>query len=290
LKQLCECCSRQPLADPILQLYESIIASYQQNNTHINLSIELQVLEGLCIAISRQLRKINVDERNNVPVVRIIQPIITRFASLINSQNSSSHQVIAEIERLTVIVRYLEVPPDNYANAPYDTTVIVNLMTEAWPLLNSASQHYKNDTDLAEKLCRLHKHALRKCGADAYAPLLNQLLHHLVNAFNTSYQSPYLYAASICITEYGDDKVYIPKLFEMISSLSSTVFTLLPNLESATSHPDIVEEFFYLVGRFMNYCPEPLVTSPLLDSLLQFAVLTMQIQHRSAHKGMFDTL
>merc|ERR1712232_630041 len=136
LKQLCQSCSRQPLADPMLQLYETIVAAYneqQQNNTNnikTDLNIELEVLEGLCIAVSRHLRSVSVDERN-APVMRIIQPIATRFGSLMsNNNNTTSRQVIAEIERLTVIIRYLEVPPQSYAAQAYDTSIFLNLMTE----------------------------------------------------------------------------------------------------------------------------------------------------------------
>lgn len=32
------------------------------------------------------------------------------------------------------------------------------------------------------------------------------------------------------------------------------------SLEDFTANPDMVEEFFYLVGRVVDYCPEPLVS------------------------------
>lgn len=31
-------------------------------------------------------------------------------------------------------------------------------------------------------------------------------------------------------------------------------------LDDFTANPDVVEEFFYLVGRFADYCPDPLVS------------------------------
>lgn len=34
----------------------------------------------------------------------------------------------------------------------------------------------------------------------------------------------------------------------------------LQTLDDFTANPDVVEEFFYLVGRFIDYCPEPLVS------------------------------
>ena len=138
---------------------------------------------------------------------------------------------------------------------------------------------------LAEKICRLHKHVLRTSGAKAYAPMLDALIQQLVKSFEQSRQSPYLYAASICITEYGPDASYTQRLFDLVSALSMTVFSFLGNLQDFTNHPDVVEEFFYLMGRMMNYCPDPVVLSSLLQSLVKCAVVGMQLDHQGANKG-----
>lgn len=40
-------------------------------------------------------------------------------------------------------------------------------------------------------------------------------------------------------------------------------FLVMPSVQSLddfTANPDMVEEFFYLVGRIVDYCPEPLIS------------------------------
>ena len=44
---------------------------------------------------------------------------------------------------------------------------------------------------------------------------LGALIQQLVKSFEQSRQSPYLYAASICITEYGPDASYTQRLFDL---------------------------------------------------------------------------
>jgi transportin-3 len=39
------------------------------------------------------------------------------------------------------------------------------------------------------------------------------------------------------------------------------------------------------MGRMMNKCPEPVVVTPLLQSLLKCAVVGMQLDHKGANKG-----
>jgi len=85
-------------------------------------------------------------------------------------------------------------------------------------------------------------------------------------------------------------RAYSLKLLEMVSALAQTSFTFLRTLEDLTHHPDVVEELFYLMGRAITHCPDPLVTSPLLLSLFQCAAVGMQAVHRDANKGTLNFL
>lgn len=278
IKELCECSNQQmSMGEPVLQLYNEISA----NPGSLDLKDELEVLEGACRAASRQIQ----DTRGNVStfVQRIAQPIGTRLAASLSDQNCNARQhIIPEIDRLTVIVRFLTVP-----NSP-NSHPIVDLIKSSWALLDAVSNRFPQDHNLAEKICRLHKHALRTCGSAAYAPLLDALIKEVVKSFERSRQSPFLYAASICVTEYGRDPSCARKLFDMISALATTSFSFLRDLNDLTQHPDVVEELFYLMGRMVSHCPDPLVTSPLLHSLFQCAIVGMQLDHRDANKGTLN--
>jgi len=315
IKELCEQCNEQlMLGDSVLELYGGIVASQQSQMAGANgagtggaatptlaLCDELEVLEGACKAVSRQLQdaaaKGTSSDVTSVYLNRLIQPIGLRLTALAAPESTCGpKQVIAELERLTVIVRFLVIPGqgsgggDNSATSGPGPSFILDLMRESWPLLDAISQKHQRDYYVAEKLCRLHKHALRGAGTVAYTSMLEPLLTQLTRNFAQSHLSPYLYAASICISEYGTDPAQVQRLFGMVSEMSNTVFSMLRTMDDFTSHPDIVEEFFFLAGRMMCKCPEPLVLSPLLVGLLQCAAVGMQLQHRDANRGTLNFL
>ena len=281
IKELCECSNQQmAMGEPVLHLYNEITAEPGR----LDLKDELEVLEGVCRAASRQIQ----DTRDDAAafVQRLVQPIGTRLTASVADPNVNPKQrILPEIDRLTVIVRFVTVQA-----SPNQQHPVVDLLQSSWTLLDSASNRFPEDNALAEKICRLHKHALRKIGAAAYAPMLDVLIEQLVRSYDRSRQSPFLYAASICVSEYGREAGYGPKLFEMISAMATTSFSFLRNLEDLTAHPDVVEELFYLMGRMMNHCPDPLVQSPLLQSLFQCAAVGMQLDHRDANKGTLNFL
>ncbi|CAJ1966823.1 unnamed protein product [Cylindrotheca closterium] len=280
IKELCECSNQKmSMGEPVLQLYNEISAKPGS----LDLKDELEVLEGACRAASRQFR----ETQDNIAafVQRIAQPIGARLAASLSNESCNVRQhVIPEIERLTVIVRFLAIPS---TQPPHP---IIELIKSSWALLHAASNRFPLSTDLAEKICRLHKHTLRAVGPVAYAPMLDALMEELVRSFERSRQSPFLYAASICVSEYGRDPSCARKLFDMVSALAAAAFTFLRDLNDLTHHPDVVEEFFYLMGRMVSYSPDLLVASPLLPSLFQCAIVGMQLEHKDANKGTLNFL
>jgi transportin-3 len=281
IKELCECSNQQmSMGEPVLQLYTQISASPGL----LDLKDELEVLEGVCRAISRQVQVTHED--SSIFVQRIIQPIGGRLSEKLNSPSCNPKQdVNPELDRLTVVVRFLSLPKSCEGANP-----IVDVVQSSWSLLETASNRYPQDTALVERICRFHKHALRTCGPAAYAPMIDPLMKQLVRSYERSHQAPFLYAASICVTEYGLDPSYSLKLFNGINAMATVSFTFLRSLDDLTQHPDVVEELFYLMGRMIQHCPEPLVMSPLLHSLFQCAAVGMQLDHRDANKGTLNFL
>lgn len=234
----------------------------------------------LWLALSRQIQ--DTRENGTAFLTRLVQPIGNRLALGIEDAIASPRRIIPEIERLTVVVQYLTIPhsPSSGQNHP-----IVDLMLSTWPLLDAASNRFPGDNLLAEKTCRLYKHALRSTGAKVFGPLLDHLVKQLIQSFDRTRQSPFLYAASICVTEYGQDATYSTLLFDMVSAMAGTAFSFFRSVDDMTQHPDVVEELFYLMERMINHCPDQLIKSTLLLSLFQCAVVSMRLDHHGANKG-----
>ena len=282
IKELCGCSNRQmAMGEPVLELYTQITASSGQ----LALKDELEVLEGACRAISRQVQETQIDGSNFVQ--RIVQPIGNRLSAKAADPNSNPKKdILPELDRLTVTVRFLTISSLQASGK----SPIVEIMQSVWPLLDGLSTRFPNDIGISEKICRLHKHALRSCGVIAYEPMLEPLAKQLVQSYERSRQSAYLYAASICVTEYGRDPKHSANLFGMINAMASVSFSFLNSLDDLTRHPDVVEELFYMMGRMITHCPTPLVTSPLLHPLFQCAAVGMKLDHRDANKGTLNFL
>jgi transportin-3 len=280
IKELCSRSSQNfSVVDPVLQLYEELTVKPGR----IDVKDEIHILEGVCQALSRVVHDSGCDGRQFLS--RIVTPIGNRLTSFVPDLSVSSKLILPEIDRLTAIVKFLILP-----FAPPSTHPIVELLQSIWSLLDESVNRFPNDLSLCEAICRLHKHAIRTIGARAYAPMLEYLMNQLISCFAKSHQSAFLYGASICITDFGPDKTYSDKLFKMIATLADTFFSFNRDLNELTSHPDVAEEFFYLLGRMVSHCPDPLVQSPLLESVIRCAVVGMQLEHHGANRGVLKFL
>ncbi|KAL3777251.1 hypothetical protein ACHAW5_008543 [Stephanodiscus triporus] len=297
IREICERCDA--LGDSVLQLYEDIVAAREQHRRSsaggiggedfiLNLKNELEVLEGVCKAVSCKLT-------NNPSIIHhLARPIIDNLRAMASPDAyPSPKHITAEVCRLTTLVQHLRLPrpsSQETAGTLNRSNFILSVMGETWPMLDAVSQKHPRDFNCGEKLCRLHKHALRECGSAHYAPLLKPLVEQTIKNFSTSLSSPYLYLASIIVSEYGRDVTHSNLLFDMMTRLASTVFHALRSTDDFTAHPDVVEEFFFLAGRMVSHCPSPLVQSSLLHSLLQCAGIGMKLHHKDANRGTLNFL
>jgi transportin-3 len=148
------------------------------------------------------------------------------------------------------------------------------------------------DFQMAEKVCRLHKHCLRNCGVSAYKPLFEKLCIHLVQNFSHSRQSPYLYAASVVISEFGRDAdaQCQKQLYTLLEEMGKVSFQLLHSAEQFKNHPDVVEELFFCASRMIQYCPEIFVASHIFHPFVQCATVGMTQHHKDANRGSMTFL
>jgi hypothetical protein len=109
----------------VLLLYDDVCGK-------IDIGNELEILDGLCKGI----------EGNQVPnSSRIIQPIGNRLQTALQN-SSSSKEVLNELDRFTVVIRFLRIQP----------VTLVEVMQSTRPLLEAAGQKYANEGIMAENL------------------------------------------------------------------------------------------------------------------------------------------
>jgi len=113
---------------------------------------------------------------------------------------------------------------------------------------------------------------------------------HLADQFSKTPFPAFLYAAAICISCFSltDNGVYVEALYQMVWSLSNSFFQLLNSLERFEEQPDLVEEYFFLMAKTLQYCPAPFVAAAGQQSstVLSAAIVGLALKHREAQKGI----
>ncbi|GLE09001.1 hypothetical protein PINS_up020476 [Pythium insidiosum] len=147
---------------------------------------------------------------------------------------------------------------------------------------------------------------LRACGA-AFQPFLPSMAEHLVAFFRATPKSSYLYAASMALKQFQHDTNnadVLALLGRMLHDLADATLPLFETPDTMAAHPDIVEEFFYLMERAVRNVPAlllaPLASSAsasstsstssdgsdvLLAKLLYCAVSALGLCHNDANKA-----
>ncbi len=88
-----------------------------------------------------------------------------------------------------------------------DPDASVQALAGVWQLLDTALTMFGSDSNVAERLCRLPRYALRSAGTAA-APLLPMLVVTLPARFVASGHSCYLYVASELVKVFGSDSTH----------------------------------------------------------------------------------
>eukprot|EP00903_Cladosiphon_okamuranus_P011653 g10961.t1 len=275
IKNVCHSCG-QLMGEQVLGLLQGKLQEAKARTEHrIKIKDELELLEGLSYVIST----LPPDPAAGA-IRRLVEPMATGLQRD-GVDGGDAKLAQQELDRLTVVVSHA--CPAMQAGQEHPVAMVVR---ELWPVLQALSAKHQSSGQVFEKLCRFFKHAMRTC-KEHFEPLLKPLIAHLVGTFSVVPHSPCLYCGSICVTEFGrKGPAFATLLFQMLSEFAQAVFRCLQTLDDFTANPDVVEEFFYLAGRFVDYCPEPLVSNPLLSSVVRCGMVGLQLHHREAQRGV----
>ena len=102
-------------------------------------------------------------------------------------------------------------------------------------------------------------------------PLLPGLLAHLQEKFKTLPFSAFIYAVNNCVSTFArvDRGAHVGLLYDAVWGISTSLFSRLTSLEAFSAHPDLIEEYFYLLKKTIDLCPQPFLQFSSIDSLMQ---------------------
>lgn len=84
-----------------------------------------------------------------------------------------------------------------------------------------------------------------------------------------------------------DNGAHVDTLYAMIWKISSTFFTALPTLQHFEQKPDVVEEYFFMMAKALQFCPAPFLKFPAeAGMVVQAGLQGLGLRHREAQKGI----
>ena len=265
------------LGEPVLALYEQL-RTFPRG--HLNEKDELAIVDGLA-AVANKLPYDGVCRA----VERLVGPLRDCLSSSIAALQAGTDikGTTAEIRRCVEIflkiVQNLSVPPEG--NSPHHPAVVALQMV--WPFFDQLLLYFRKTPEMLELICKGYKYSMR-CAKRHFAPCLDNMINHLLTHFAGEADPAFLYAGSICVTEFGRDFVsrgenltYGSVLLNMVQRFSEIVFNRLVTLDAFSDQSEMVEEYFFLVSRFLEYCPSQLLPSSLLGSIIQCGSVGLQV-------------
>lgn len=229
---------------------------------------------------------------------KVLAPIGQRLSALLAAAAAGASVSPAaagvEVSRLICIYDHLDIDMRKMGGgAEAQPHPLLTLTEKVWPLLNQLLLLFRGKDDLVERVCRCYKRMLRTCGSQ-FKPFLPQLVDNLLAFYQRDPKSSYLYTGNMVLKYYGrDESDDAVNLFAKL--LRVTTETTVPIFKARTTvqaHPDVVEEFFFLMQRSLTCVPQVLLASwsgdgatALLTSLFQCAVVSLEVSHNDANKA-----
>ena len=159
-----------------------------------------------------------------------------------------------------------------------------------WNSLRELGKRYSRVVKVVEKLCRLYKHTIRCLGSDLFKEFAEDFCRHTVALFQVSFQSPFLYASGIAVESLAKMQDAQAMLGWVLVEITKLVLgKLKASSEAVRENPDVVEDYFDCVARYVRNCPQLLLSNALLSCLsevLYFAATTLSVEHREANRSV----
>ncbi|KAJ1408901.1 armadillo-type protein [Ochromonadaceae sp. CCMP2298] len=270
---------------PVQELHAAVVqmrlnaaqGGVEEGAPTITLESELLLLEAIVTVVSHM-----PSPESEQAFRAVAGPVLTALSGAIASVPPSATSADASlfvpfIDRITVIFQFYR------CREPFAAEMFAGVL----PLYQHIFTLCPAER-VSEKACRCYKHSLRNLGRQ-FAPYLPLMSKHLADQFALTPCPAFLYGASTCVASFSllDGGIHVPVLYQMLWQMSHSFFVHFPTLQAFEQKPDVVEEYYYLMAKALQYCPGPFVRSGAeAATVLQAAVQGLALRHREAQKGV----
>jgi transportin-3 len=261
---------------PIKECHDQVVFLLHQQNsgeTAVHESL-FCLLEGLMVALSSY-----PESAAEVFFKEILGYQVNFLREIVgNHPNSPDLSLIRSLDRIALVYKHY-IRHDKF---------LVPTFTELFPILKSVLTGFLRES-ICEKVCRIYKFAIKACGI-SFGDCLPGFLENLSQQFQTLPVSAFLYVGSVCVSTFAhvEKEKFDWVLYQFLWNVSHTFFLKFPQIEDHKKEPDVLEEYYYLVGKYLQYSPKFFAESPTESTLIIKLALdaATKINHREAQKGI----
>lgn len=158
---------------------------------------------------------------------------------------------------------------------------VFHIFSSVWQYIIYLARAFDSYEDLIERVLRIIKYAMRKCRVQ-FALHLNDIVPLVTHGFSRQPFSAYLYTAENLVRTYGEEINCFEMLSSLFLTLTQSATQLLCTTQAIKERPDITEDFFGMVIRYINYCSPAVLQSDALVKILHCAKLAIGIDQPDA--------
>ena len=172
-----------------------------------------------------------------------------------------------------------------------DTNVmnVYYLFKEIWPELKKIVSFYESNNNVVEDVCRIVKHGMKKLQL-AFGEFLDEFAQIISNQFQKYKHSSYLYMAEQLVKIFGSSTLYEQLLMNLFDTLCFTALSELNSFASLQEKPELTEDFFGMVSRYLNYANTSTLRSQYFERILILGNLGIGLQQSEAAKCLYGFL
>jgi len=155
-----------------------------------------------------------------------------------------------------------------------------------WPSMAMVTKGFCESPKIAEKVAKFFKIVIRELDQE-FKPHLEEFLQLMVDCFQRSSMSPFMYAAGIAVQVFAKkDPAHHQQYGQVVEALCSKVQQILMSMDEFIGNPDIVEDYFIMIDRAIRTMPLTWVPSTHFPVSIAFAANGVLIEHRQANGSL----
>ena len=163
----------------------------------------------------------------------------------------------------------------------------VEFMRGAWDLMAAVLELCSGSELICESICDgILKYTIRAAEHD-FAEFLEQTLDAMLNAYQTTPFSCFLYVVGLLMKEFSRDDDHVDALAHYAFAFSKKTFDLLGEDHGFDRHPDVIMEYFEMIVVILRRRASIIVSNPeLVNALLDCGLEGLQMDHPAACRAV----